>query len=474
MMNLSKIKKAHFIGIKGSGIVGIVEILHSMGIKVTGSDTNEKFFTESTLKKLGIKYAEKFNAKNIPADADLVVYSTAYNENNNVEWKAAKERKILMVSYPQILAQLFNEKYGIAVSGTHGKTTTSAMLATALKEAGVDPTAIIGSKVINWGGNALVGKGEFFVAETDEYQNKLSLYNPKAAILTSCDWDHPDFFKTFKDYKKVFSDFASKIPKIGFLAVWGDSVDTLEVAQNAKCEIIKYGFNEDNDVRIRIANTKIQNEIADKLNVENKKLQEFKVFYGNEDLGKFEIKLFGRHNALNASAAIAVCKKLGLDMERVREALRDFNGTSRRFEYIGERNGAILIDDYGHHPEELKATLKSAKEIYPDKTIWAIFHPHTFTRTKALLSEFSQSFDDADKVVVLDIYGSAREEQGGVHSSELVELINKYNYNKAEYIPMIDEVVKRLKKEIGKNDVVIAIGAGNVWEVVEKLKENEK
>jgi len=469
--NLEEIKKVYVIGIKGSGVIAVVEILRSMGIEVTGSDTKEKFFTDSVLKKMKIKYFEKFGTKNIPSDVDLVIYSTAYNEDNNLEWKEAKTRKLPMMSYPQILAQLFNQKYGIAVCGTHGKTTTSALLANTLKKIGADPSAVIGSKVANWEGNALVGKGDIFVAEADEYQNKLSLYDPKAAILTSCDWDHPDLFKNFTDYKKVFSDFVTKIPKTGFLVVWGDSVDTLEVSESAKCEVVKYGFSEDNDVVIKIANTKIQNEIAEKLSLENKKSQEFRIFYKNEELGKFETRLFGQHNILNATAVIAVCAKLGLEMEKVRQALLDFRGTSRRFEYIGERNGAILIDDYGHHPEELKATLKTAKEIYPDKNIWAVFHPHTYTRTKALLSEFAQSFDDADKVIVLDIYGSAREVQGGVHSSELVELINQYNFSKAEYIPTIDEVVKRLKIEIGKDDVVIAIGAGNGWEVVEKLKE---
>lgn len=199
-------------------------------------------------------------------------------------------------------------------------------------------------------------------------------------------------------------------------------------------------------------------------------IQYFEVAHKSKSLGEFQIQLIGRHNILNAAAVIAVCHKLNLDMERVREALKNFKGTSRRFEYVGERNGAILIDDYGHHPDEIKPTLKGARELYPEKNIWAVFHPHTFTRTKALLPEFSQSFDHADKVIVLDIYGSAREQQGGVHSKDLVDLINKYSSGKAEYIPTIDEAVEFLKDKIGENDVVIAIGAGNVWEVASKLK----
>jgi len=472
-INLNKIKKAYVIGIKGSGVIAVVEILHSMGIEVTGSDTNEKFFTDVILKRLKIKFKEKFDSKNIPDDADLIIYSTAYNEDNNSEFKSAKERNMPMISYPEMLAYLFNQKYGIAVCGTHGKTTTSAMLAHVLKAADADPRAIIGSKVINWNGNALTGKGEYFVAETDEYQGKLSLYNPKAVIFTSCDFDHPDYFENFEDYKKTFSDFFAKIPKIGFLAVWGDSVDTLNVSGSAKCEIIKYGFNEDNDLIVKIFDSKIQEEIAQKLEIVKEKTQAFKVMYKGEDLGKFEINLFGKHNALNAAAVIIVAKKLNLDMEKVRQGLIDFQGTSRRFEYIGERNGAVLIDDYGHHPEEIKATLRAARELYPEKNIWAVFHPHTYTRTKALLSEFSQSFTDATRVIVLDIYGSAREVQGGVHSEELVDLINIYERGKAEYISTIDKVVEYLKDRIGSNDVIIAIGAGNGWEVVEKLKNKK-
>ncbi|MFZ2975800.1 MAG: UDP-N-acetylmuramate--L-alanine ligase [Candidatus Moraniibacteriota bacterium] len=477
-MNLEKIKKAYVIGIKGSGVIAVVEILHAMGIEIVGSDTEEKFFTDEILQKLNISYFEKFEAKNIPLDVDLVVYSTAYNENNNVEFQESKKRNLEMISYPEILAQLFNEKYGIAVCGTHGKTTTSAMLAHVLKKIGTDPSAIIGSKVIDWGGNALVGKGEFFVAETDEFQNKLRLYDPKAVILTNLDFDHPDTFPTFQEYKQAFSDFVARIPKIGFLVVWGDSVDTLEVAQKVMCEKLVYGFSDECDYKIFNFQFSIFNQFPisnDKTlptgRQVSKPMQKFEVLYKDNSLGEFEIQLVGKHNILNAVAVIAVCHKLNLDLEKVKEALKNFQGTKRRFEYIGERNGAILIDDYGHHPQELQATLKGAREIYPKKNIWAVFHPHSYSRTEALLSEFSQSFSDADHVIVLDIYGSARENNGKVNSLDLVKLINKFDRDKAEYLKTIDEAVEFLQDKIGVDDVVITIGAGNGWEVAEKLKE---
>ncbi|MFA6160422.1 MAG: UDP-N-acetylmuramate--L-alanine ligase [Parcubacteria group bacterium] len=477
-MNLEKIKKAYVIGIKGSGVIAVVEFLHSMGVEVLGSDTEEKFFTDEILQKLSIPYFEKFEAKNIPPDVDLVVYSTAYNENNNVEFGEAKKRNLEMISYPEILGELFNEKYGIAVTGTHGKTTTSAMLAHILKEVGTDPSAIIGSKVINWGGNALIGKGEFFVIEADEFQNKLRFYNPKAVVLTSVDFDHPDFFPTFVDYKKTFKDFVARIPKAGFLVVWGDSVDTLEVAKDVMCEKLIYGFSEECDYKIFNFQFSIFNQFLisnDKTlptgRQVSKPIQKFEVLYKDKSLGEFEIQLIGKHNVLNACAVIAVCHKLNLDLERVKEALKNFQGTKRRFEYIGERNGAILIDDYGHHPQELQATFKGAREIYPQKNIWAVFHPHSYSRTEALLQEFSQSFGDADHVIVLDIYGSARENNGKVNSLDLVKLINKFDRDKAQYLKTIDDVVEFLQDKIGAEDVVITIGAGNGWEVAEKLKE---
>jgi UDP-N-acetylmuramate--alanine ligase len=458
MIDFSKIKKIYFIGIKGSGIVALVEIFQRRGFEVAGSDTKEKFFTDEILKKkLFVKYHEGFDAKHITSDVDLVVYSTAYNEKNNEEFKAAKYKMIPMVSYPEMLAQLFNEKYGIAVCGTHGKTTATAMLAEIFRVAELDPTAVVGSLVRQWRGSALVGRSEFMIIEADEYQNKIEMYNPQAAILTSADWDHPDFFPTFKEYKNAFSKFVAKIPRHGFLVVCGDRSETLEIAKNAKCKVISYGFGKDADIKIN-----------------NYELREGKQFFSlsarEKKLGNFEIMLPGAHNVLNAAAAIAMSHQFNAKTEKIREALANFEGTSRRFEYIGQRNGAILIDDYGHHPEEIKVTLRAAREFFPKRRIWCVFHPHTFTRTKALLSEFAQSFEDADRVIVLDIYGSAREVQGGVHSNDLVELAKKYHRN-IEYIPTIDEAVEHLRDKINKEDLVIAMGAGNVWEVAEGLKE---
>lgn len=452
-IDLGKIKKVYCIGIKGSGVVAVVEILKALGISVTGSDTGEKFFTDEVLQKLGVPYVENFAPENIPSEVDLVVHSTVYREDNNVEMAEVKKRGLLTISYPEILGLLFNQRYGVAVCGTHGKTTTSAMLAEVLQKCGKDPGAVIGSRVRQWGGNALTGKGELFVLEADEFQNKLRFYDPNMAILTSVDWDHPDFYPTFGEYKKAFSDFVARIPNHGLLVVYGDSSDTLEVAKEARCEVIKYGFQEGNDLIIK-----------------KQKAGSFEAIFKEKSLGMFETQLIGDHNLLNVAAVVAVCHKLNIDLDRVREALKSFQGTSRRFEVIGERNGALLVDDYGHHPEEIKVTLKAARELYPEKNIIAVFHPHSYSRTESLLEDFAQSFDDVNQILVLDIYGSARESSGKVTSKDLVELINKYNHDKAEHIATIPEVIDLLKDKIGNQDVVISIGAGNVWEVTHQLK----
>jgi len=461
-MDLNKINKAYFIGIKGAGMTAVAELFKARGIEVSGSDTKEKFFTDETLTRNNIKYLEEFNPNNIPDDVDLIVYSTAYNENNNAEILGARKRGINMLSYPEILGELLKEKLGVAVCGTHGKTTTTAILANCLKESGVDPSAIVGSKVIEWNGSALSGKGNFFIAEADAYQNKLKYYNPWAVILTSADFDHPDFFPTFEEYKNTFVEFVKKIPPHGFLVVSGDSADTVEISKNARCQIMTYGFGEGCDYKIVDLSSKNWSD-------DGEPMKAFRILYASEVLGEFKTTLIGRHNMLNIAAAIAVCHKLKLDLEKVKTAILNFKGISRRFERIGERSGAILIDDYAHHPEEIKATLKAAREIYYRKNIWTIFHPHTFTRTKALLQEFAQSFDNTDKVIVIDIYGSAREVQGGVSSKDLVDLINKYNPGKAEYVPTIPGVVEFLKNKISSKDVIISMGAGNVWEVTKNL-----
>lgn len=458
-----KKQKIYIISIEGAGTSALAVIYKKLGYDVAGSDNGDHFYGD-ILKKNDIKVFDKYDAKNISKNVDKVIYSTCVNEDNP-EFKEALDREIPMMSYPQALAEIFNEKMGIAVCGTHGKTTTTAMLATVFKELGLKPSALVGSKVKNWEGNSLAGAGDYFIIEADEYQNKLKNYNPWSVILTSIDYDHPDFYKTFDDYKQAFIDFVKRIPKHGFLVYCNDDSDVIAVAQNAHCQKISYGFSEGSMFKIDNFDFQINN-----FQINNSVGQSFEVFYKDESLGKFKIALPGKHNVLNATAVIAMCHKFNLNNLRLADALKTFRGTVRRFEYIGEEKGAILIDDYAHHPEEIKTTLKTARNIFPQKNIITIFHPHSFSRTEALLSEFSQSFDNTNEVIVLDIYGSARETSGNVSSQDLVNLINRYNPKKAQYIATIPEVINFLKDKIGPNEIVISMGAGDVWQVTHGLK----
>ena len=459
-MKAKNIKKTYIVGIEGAGTSALAQLYKNLGYEVSGSDNGDHFYWR-VLKNTGIKVFQNFDKANVPQDIDFAVHSSAFRDDNP-EIIEIKKRGVKLLNYSQALGEFFQEKLGIAVCGTHGKTTTTAMLAEALNAAGLDPGALVGSNVIGWNSNVMLGKGEYFVAEADEYQNKLQYYNPWSAILTSVDFDHPDFFPDFAGYKNVFKEFVAKIPKPVFI-VWGDSSDTLEVAANANCRILTYGFSDDCDYKI------IKQETSDTKQQES---QSFEVFYKEKSLGIFETPLVGKHNVLNSGSVIALCHQMQLDLEKIKSALQNFKGTTRRFEKTGMFQNAVLIDDYAHHPDEIKATLQGARQLFGNKRIWTVFHPHTFTRTKALLSEFAQSFDDADKSIVIDIYGSAREQQGGVSSDELVGLINTYNRNKAEYIPTIEAATEYLKEKSGQYDVLITMGAGDVWKIGEKLKNS--
>jgi len=476
MVDWEGVKKVYFIGIKGTGMVGLAEILYSKNKKVVGSDVVEPFFTDKILKRLKLKVFKGFGEKNIKNEksVDLVVYSTVYNVENNEELKWAKENKIPMLSYPEALGLLFKNKTGIAVCGSHGKTTVTAMLALLMRDAGLNPTALIGSRVKQINASVLVGDSDYLVIEADEYQNKLRHYNPQMVILTNLDFDHPDYFEDFEAYKKVFKDFVRRIPVTGTLVVWGRSAATLEVAMEAKCRIVVYGIFKKTPPMGLSARDKIGLE---GMEVNEVMLNDIKEKF--EEAGKFNVEFVltpadlklqvaGQHNVLNATAAFALAKVLGISSEKAIESLNKFVGTARRLETIGKVKGALIIDDYAHHPEEVKATLSALQEKYFDKNIICVFHPHTFTRTKALFSEFSQSFEKADEVIVLDIYGSAREKQGEVSSEALVNKMKMFQQN-VSHIATIEKVYENLKDRIGKNDVVVTMGAGNVCELATKL-----
>lgn len=411
-MSIKEAQKIYMIGIKGVGMTALAEVLHGWGKNVFGSDTEERFQTDVILRRSGIPFTEGFKKENISTDIDLVIYSTAYNEKNP-EYAEAKRRGIQMLSYPEALGELMEGKYGIAIAGSHGKTTTTALLGHVMTEAGLDPTVVVGSEVKNWGANARVGKSEYVVIEADEYQNKFQYYNPKGLCITNIDWDHPDYYKTPEEYARAFDIFRAKVLK-------------------SKGWVVE-------DVKLPTTNYQLP------------------------------ISLSGEHNKLNTLCVHEVAAKLGIPDDVFWKAVSTFKGTARRFEMKGiTKKGVTVIDDYAHHPTEIQATLKAARERYNKEKIWVVFHPHTFTRTKALFHDFARSFSDAGHVIVIDIYGSAREEHGGAHSKDLVAAINRVSAN-ALYLSMIPDAATYLLKHTVASDIVITMGAGDVWRVGEQL-----
>lgn len=456
------------IGIKGVGMTMLAEFLVAQGHRVSGSDTADTFMTDEGLKKAGISFHEHFSADNIPADADVIVYSTAYNESTNIEVKTALSGGTKVMTYAEALGELFNTHHGIAVCGSHGKTTISAWLGYVLQAAGLKPNVMVGATVPQFAAATLTGSSNYLVIEADEYQNKLQYFNPKMIVLPNIEYDHPDFFPTPADYEKVFADFVERLPKSGVLIANADDEAVRAIAET-ECSgvVVTYGLNSPADY------------IASDITYQNGK-QYFKVSLGSEDasqlgedetheLGDFSISLSGVHNVSNALAVIAASLELGIELRELRQHLAEFTGTARRMEKLGEYKGAVIIDDYGHHPTEIKATLEAMREKYPDKNLRVVFHPHTFTRTKAFLKEFGESFNKADEVIVLGIYGSAREEQGGVSAEDVAQEIRKNGLPNVRAMATQAEVETYLRETISHNDVIVLLGAGDVFRIGEKL-----
>lgn len=481
-MDLKNIKKIYIIGIKGAGVTILAQYFRAQNINVLGSDIEDVFMTDEVLKRCGCKVLLGFKKENIPSDVDLIVYSTAYNAQNNEELAYALSSKKKVISYPEAMGSIFKDYFGIAVAGTHGKTTTSAWLGFVLDKAGLDPNVMVGANVPQFKGNALIGKSDYLILETDEYQNKFKYYLPKAVLLNNIEYDHPDFFKSKEEYRQVFIEFIKKIPKKGFLiANFDDPVIQKTAYVNCRARVISYAIDEVADYvayDIKNKDGKQYFKVHLNSNSSNSPSPGSERGSGGEEsgeseLGDFSVRLSGKHNVSNALAVIAAAIELNVPLSELRTHLESFEGTARRMQIMGEYRSAILIDDYAHHPTEIKATLAATREKYPGKNIIAVFQPHTFTRTKVLLNDFAASFDKADELIILDIYGSAREVQGGVHTKDLVKKIKEHGTKSMEqglkYIPTIDETTKYLKTKIRRDDVVVFMGAGDVYLVGEKI-----
>ena len=461
---LTNIKRVHMIGVKGAGMTALAEILVARGVRVTGSDTEEVFYTDTLLHDIGITPLVGFTPEHIPDDAELFIYSTSYSPDQNAELRSAFDSGKPVLSYPEALGELTQERLAIAVCGTHGKTTTTGLFAECLREAGKDPQALVGGKVTLWGKAALAGQGEYFVFEADEYQNKFEYYTPFGVILNNVEWDHPDFFPDMDAYRDTFARFLAKIPRHGVLAYCEDDGEAVALAKGVLANKLSYGFHKEAGIRI------VNHEVI--LNSTNGIRQTFSLERGDHSLGMFESPLAGVHNAVNIAGAVALCLLLTIDIEAVRTAVRNYSGTERRFEYIGTtKSGTKVYDDYAHHPTEVRATLATFRSLSPDQRLTVIFHPHTYSRTEALLSSFAQSFGDASHAIIIDVYGSAREKTGAVGSKELVDAINRFEIGKAELAHSFDEAEMILHDTLKKDDILITMGAGDVWKLGRRLLE---
>ena len=415
---------------------------------ISGSDVEECFFTDSVLERAHIPVLS-FSPKNVE-NADLVVASAAYT-NLHPEISRAIELNIPVLTYPQYLGRLLSKKRGISVSGTHGKTSTTAMIGLVMLQAGLDPSIVVGSDVPSIGGNAHSGKGQFFLAESCEYRRHFLNYSPEHLVITNIDFDHPDYFKDLDDVISAFAELAKKVPAQGHIYVWEEDPNRKSLISEAP--FTTFGLSETADVRA--TEILFQDERSS-----------MKIMIKGEYVGDLTLHVAGRHNIINALATIALCHEIGIPIQVILFNLSLFNGTKRRFEHIGSnKNGALIVDDYAHHPTEIRTTLEGARLSFPHRRIRAIFQPHTFSRTEKLLQEFSQSFQGADEVVVADIFASAREqEHHTVSSLTLAELIVEQGV-KARYIGTLEDIGTYLTKTLGPDDLVITLGAGDIYKV---------
>mgnify|MGYP001099022386 CR=1 FL=1 len=428
----------HFIGIGGISMSGLAEILLNRHFTVTGSDMQSSDMTKH-LEETGAKVVIGQKAENITDDIDLVVYTAAIHESNE-EFAAAKNKGVPMMTRAALLGQIMAKS--IAVAGTHGKTTTTSMLTHILLQADTDPTVSVGGMLDRIGGNIRVGHSDLFLTEACEYTNSFLHFFPKIGVILNIDEDHLDFFKDLADIRNSFHRFAKLLPKDGTLVINDNIPDLEEITADLDCRVIRYG----NDSSLDYSAT---NVLHDK-----KGEASFDLVKSGEFIDRISLSVNGDHNVSNALSAIAVADLLGVPFTKIKEGLKSFHGTDRRFEYKGEVNGVTVIDDYAHHPSEIAATIDAARQQYPKKKIIAVFQPHTFSRTVALMDDFAKSLDLADKVYLTEIFSSIREQNGEVSAKDLGEKISK-----GGEVLSLDNMSPLLDFH---DDVVIFMGAGDI------------
>ena len=452
-----KIENIHFVGIGGIGMSGIAEVLLNLGYKVSGSDLRKTEITDR-LEQLG---GEIFvgHAREHVANADVVVISSAVHDDNP-EVVEAVERLIPVIPRAEMLAELMRMKYGIAIAGTHGKTTTTSMVATILAKGGIDPTIVIGGRLNSIGTNARLGQGKFLVAEADESDGSFLKLSPTIAVVTNIDADHLDFYSGIDEIKDTFVEFINKIPFYGLAVLCLDNDNIADIIPQVKKRFNTYGLTTQADFRateVRFAGFTTS----------------FVAHYKGTRLGEISFSMPGAHNVLNALATIAVAMELNIPFVEIQAGFKSFGGVGRRFQIKGDVNDIMVVDDYGHHPTEIKATLSAAKGGW-DRRLVVVFQPHRYSRTKELFEDFVKAFYDADVLILTDIYPAGEAPIEGVTAEALASRIKRHGQKDVTYIADRDAVCNHLKGIVKAGDTVLTLGAGNIWQVGEALMETLK
>lgn len=452
-LNKKKTNNIHLIGIGGISMSALAEILLDKGFEISGSDMKSSHITQK-LRNKGIKIYIGHHEDNV-LGADMIVYTSAV-KSDNPELVKAKALDLDILDRAEMLGKLMTEyTTSIAVSGAHGKTTTTSMISLIFEHAELNPTILVGGELTEIGGNVKVGSNDFLITEACEYKDNFLKFFPNVGIVLNVDEDHLDYFKDLEHILSTFSKFVKLIPKKGHLILNNDDYNVRKLIPHASCNIITCGINIDSDFQ------------AINITFNEAGYPSFDVTHKGKTLDRFTLNIPGRHNIYNALAAIVTAYTLEVPLEKTKEKLSHFKGTHRRFDILGKWNGINVIDDYAHHPTEIKATLDAAKK-FPHNKIWCVFQPHTYSRTKSLLLDFAKSFNDADKIIITDIYAAREEDTGEIHSKTLVDLIKQEGHD-VTYISTFNEVVQYLKDHTASDDIVLTMGAGNVYEVGEML-----
>jgi UDP-N-acetylmuramate--alanine ligase len=452
MYRKGKIQHIHFVGIGGIGMSGIAEVLLNLGYTISGSDIKETEVTRR-LQELGCDISYGHRKENLK-EADVVVVSSAIRQDNP-EVEVAEQRLIPVIPRAEMLAELMRMKVGIAIAGTHGKTTTTSLIATVLAAGGLDPTVVIGGRLNSLGSNARLGQGDFLVAEADESDGSFLKLMPTIAVVTNIDPDHLDHYSGIDEIKEAFLSFLDKIPFFGLAVLCLDHPNIQSLIPRLKKRFTTYGLTSQADFQAK--------EIEfDGLSTS------FDVLHQNHEIGKLKLRMPGLHNVYNALATIATAFELDIPFRVVQEGLSDFSGIQRRFQIKGEKKGILVVDDYGHHPAEIMATLRGARTGWKRRIV-AVFQPHRYTRTKALFQDFLTAFYDADVLIITDIYPAGEDRIEGVEAKSLFEGLREYGHKSVTYLSDKKEIVDHLLHTIVPGDMVITLGAGDIWQVADEL-----